>query len=86
MELRLWRDANHDGISQSSELRRVESAGVRRLSLDFRESRRVDQWGNWFRYRAKVLDGRGRDIGQWAYDVYLAGRPSDARERRNRAK
>jgi hypothetical protein len=81
-ELRLWQDVNHDGVSHPDELHALRRAGVRRISLEYRESRRVDQWGNWFRYRAKVIDGRGRDIGQWAYDVYLSGRPPGQRAAR----
>ena len=77
--LRLWRDINHDGVSQPRELRDLATSGVRAISLDYSESRRVDQWGNAFRYRAKVVDGRGRDIGQWAYRRVLRGsRPERA--------
>jgi hypothetical protein len=74
-ELRLWRDANHDGVSQASELRTLSATGIRRLSLDYRESLRSDRWGNWFRYGAKVVDGRNRDIGLWAFDVFLGAKP-----------
>jgi hypothetical protein len=81
-QLRLWRDTNHDGISQATELRSLKAAGIRRLSLDYKESRRVDNVGNWFRYKARVIDAHGRDIGQWAYDVYLAGKPPGTRRSR----
>ena len=69
--LRLWQDRNHDGWSQADELMGLTSAGIQRISLDFRESRRQDRSGNWFRYRAKVDNNRNRDGGPWAYDVYL---------------
>jgi hypothetical protein len=74
-ELRLWRDTNHDGISQPHELRRLSGVGIKRLSLDYRESRRVDKFGNWFRFRAKVVDAERTDVGKWAFDVYLSGKP-----------
>lgn len=72
-ELRLWQDRNHDGISQPSELVSLHPQ-INEIALEYREVRRSDRWGNWFRYRASVVGASGRQIGQWAYDVYLAGR------------
>ncbi len=69
--LRLWQDANHNGVSEASELRTLTAVGVLKLDLDYRQSRRRDQHGNWFRYRAKVRDNRDADVGKWAWDVYL---------------
>lgn len=53
-ELQFWNDANHDGFSQAGELRHASQAGVRAFDLDYRESKRVDQHGNEFKYIAKV--------------------------------
>jgi len=39
--------------------------------LDYKESRRMDEHGNWFRYRAKVKDNQDAQFGRWAWDVYL---------------
>ncbi|MDX2044285.1 MAG: hypothetical protein SF097_23960 [Acidobacteriota bacterium] len=66
--LLLWVDSNHDGVSQRGELHSLEWEGVERIGLDYRISRRSDQHGNNFRYRAKV---EGRDLGRWAWDVIL---------------
>lgn len=69
--LRLWQDLNHDGISQQTELHTLSAYSVMRLNLDYRESRRTDEFGNRFRYRAKVKDARGAQVGRWAWDVFL---------------
>ena len=69
--LRLWQDANHNGISEQSELHTLTSKGLTRLDLDYHESNRVDAHGNEFKYRAKVRDAQGAQLGRWAWDVFL---------------
>jgi hypothetical protein len=72
--LLLWQDANHNGFSEAAELKSVSSVGLYAFDLDYRESRRNDDHGNRFRYRAKAYDARGAHVGNWAWDVFLLAR------------
>jgi hypothetical protein len=66
-ELKLWIDADHDGVSQSSELLGLAESGITWLDLDYRLASRQDQFGNLFKYRGRV--GRGNGGVRIAWDV-----------------
>jgi len=76
--LRLWQDTNHNGLSEANELRSLEQHGLKTIDLNYKESKRLDQHGNWFRYRAKIEDVHGVQAGRWAWDVFVlpGGSPS----------
>ena len=72
--LRLWLDDNHDGMCQPEELHTLPQLGVFSISLDYSLSKRTDDFGNIFRYRAGVNQGihKGSDpVDRKAYDVFF---------------
>jgi hypothetical protein len=70
----LWQDHNHNGISEAAELISLQAAGLKTIELDYKESRKQDEYGNFFRYRAKVKDQKGTQVSRWAWDVFLVTR------------
>lgn len=76
--LRLWVDANHDGVSQPEELHTLPSLGVNSISLTYKADQRTDQWGNAFHYRAQVNPSGATSTGRMAYDVFFVVAPNPA--------
>ena len=69
--LRFWQDVNHTGVSEPGELRTISKLGIESISLDFKESKRTDEYGNQFRYRVRLKDARQAKVSHWAWDVIL---------------
>jgi len=69
--LRLWIDKNHNGVSEPNELHTLSAMGLKTLELDYKMSKKTDEHGNMFKYRAKVKDMQGSQISRWAWDVSL---------------
>lgn len=67
----VWRDYNHDGVSQPDEIMPLGSVGIEGVDLKYRESRYVDQHGNIFRYWSRIARHHGSDVGRRAWDVFL---------------
>lgn len=62
---------NHNGISEAGELYKLKELGLKIVELDYKESKKTDQYGNRFGYRAKVKDSHDAQLGRWAWDVFL---------------
>ena len=69
--LLLWQDSNHNGKSEARELHTLRALGLKLIELDYKISTRTDQYGNAFRYRARVKDTHDAQLGRWAWDVFL---------------
>ena len=70
--LRIWVDANHDGVSQPDELLMLAQAGIASIELSAQPTGRRDRYGNYFRSRAVVHLTNGHQTVVW--DVFLAAR------------
>ena len=53
----------------------VDAAGLRKINLDYQRASQIDNYGNDFRYRAKVKDLHDAQMGRWAWDVFLVKAP-----------
>lgn len=70
--LLLWRDANHNGLSEPGELQPLAAAGVAAIDTAYKEKKRVDRHGNEFRQKGRITWTDGDAV---VYDVWLQWRP-----------
>lgn len=77
--LLLWRDLNHDGVSQPYEIEPLSKSRVVAISLDYRREGRRDIYGNRFRFAAKAqisTDWRqGLTREMVVYDIFFVPVP-----------
>jgi hypothetical protein len=68
-DLRVWVDMNHNGSSDSNELKTLASLSILSIHLSHQTDVWTDQWGNEYRRRSMVT----RSVGsvRTAYDIYL---------------
>jgi hypothetical protein len=71
-DLVLWRDTNHDGVSQSSEVEPLSTSGIERIETAYHWTGHHDPYGNQLRYQGRAVLSDGRRIP--IYDVYFVTR------------
>lgn len=79
-ELRLWNDANSDGVAQSSELFTLAEKKIEVIDLDYDEHyKEVDQWGNRIMYKS-VMRTQDQEL-HVMFDIWFRALPARLKER-----
>lgn len=81
--LRVWRDRNSDGVSDSAELLRLDAAGTIALLLGYTESTEVDAHGHEHRQKGSFLRANGQRSA--LTDVWFATDTQNSRQLQLRA-
>jgi hypothetical protein len=72
--LRVWLDANHDGVSQPGELFSLDTLAIASIDTVYALSEREDQYGNRFRYRGRYYRRANNPlvlVPHQTYDVFF---------------
>jgi len=70
-KLLLWIDSNHNGISEPGELHHLAEFGIQSISLQYKEVKRVDQYGNWYHYKGQINPNQA-NAKQVIWDVFFS--------------
>src|SRR5439155_1295928 len=72
-ELLLWRDLNHNGIAEPSEIATIVDSGLTRIELNYHWTGRHDSYGNLFKYEALISlnDAHGASRAKPVYDIFF---------------
>ena len=72
--LLLWRDLNHDGVSQHWEIVPVTESTLAAISVQYHWTGRRDSSGNTFRYESKVWirNASDRRVPRAVYDIFFS--------------
>jgi hypothetical protein len=76
--LMLWRDLNHNGISEQNEILPIAGSDVTSIDLHYHSSGRHDTYGNLFKYESlvSIKNGSGHGIHkQPIYDIFFVRLP-----------
>ena len=71
--LLLWRDLNHDALSQADEITPIDRGPIVAISLKYHWAGRHDQYGNRFQYQSTVaFDDEHKPRIAPVYDIFFA--------------
>jgi hypothetical protein len=75
--LMLWRDLNHNGMSEPNEIAPLAGSGVTAIDLRYHWTGRRDAFGNQFRYQSTVWieNQRGDSRPKSLYDIFFVHVP-----------
>ncbi len=74
-DLEIWRDVNHDGVSQPGELQPVSALGIESFTLSYQDSDVVDSHGNEVRYVSTIDVADGSTTSNQIVDVFFVRLP-----------
>jgi hypothetical protein len=71
--LLVWRDRNHNGVSEPREIAALAGSGVVKIELGYHWTGRHDRWGNQFKYESKIwiAEQVARTQVRPVYDIFF---------------